>query len=223
MDKIKINREGRKTLTNLLLSCVLMPTKLSGKQEAVAKLSSFGLELMDLSDLQTDTTKPNYLPVIASLQKFALKEGIDVIDSNFLWKFFGGLSHYESVLKDVEALPGKTKCLWTVAHMLLPVIVKKRKGEFLDVAYINGSVDLLLENVYISDHMSVEDNDQILIHYATVVDVDCPKSVCQELLVRQSQFTDFMKAARSLSKVNFRKFFTGDLTQRTKDIFVKSN
>jgi len=221
MEKIKIDEGGRKTLTNLLLSCVLMPTKLSGKQVAVSKMSSCQNSLVELSSFQVESNSPDNLPILDCLQKVARLQNKSIIDKEFLWEFFSGTDHYADVLRDVAMVPIISRQLWTIAHMLLPVIVDNKGEEFLNVTYKNGENIVHLKNVYMPEHFQAKIGDTVLIHYATVVDTTCPIAFVNKMLNTQSEFKEFIEAIKSIDKIDFKRFFMGDLTQRTKDIFVK--
>jgi hypothetical protein len=220
MKEIKINKKGRETLIDIVLSCMPIAIKKSFNLEMVKHIKTLDQDVVSLEDLHFDPRQPMHLLIITILQHEAERLGQSVIDREFILKHFGGEGHLVKAKEDVTFVREVRQPPWLIAHMLLPVSRAGSAGEFISAIYSNGGESVKLSNIYVPAHLRSNDQKSLLVHYGSVISIDHSDELVESILDMQLKMVDFLRACNCVKEIDYRMFLNIDFTQRTKEFFV---
>lgn len=202
-NQTNFTRSGYLAFTKVVLSCYPIHYELNIRAMEYLKKVVDGEIALDCEVLLEK------IPVLKnSILEFAKKNGYPEISDDVVVKFFAGSVHYEKILLDFEEYklhiaPGSVYSLRTMfAHLAVPVELVASKEDGFVGKYFKGQFDFLVKGLVATndDKLFLDRNlpRMVLIHFATIVDVNPSAELLGEIIKLQESAEMFFRACKFL-------------------------
>lgn len=207
MKKYVITKNGLKSLSKIFVSCrplmgeIITPNQLylinEAKKDKNVYFSDF-VKSLPVAD-----------PTYAQILRFSKKAGGQSIDEETVWQFFGGNPHFRKIIKQIKELKLKDDFAKRIffSHILIVAKIIKTKGG-IDGVYKNGDIIVRVKNLVSAlGSAKISRNQEVLIHYASIVSNKVNSKVKSELLKVQAEKKEFVDACRYVKEIDYDNFW----------------
>lgn len=210
MNNVIFNPDGLKSRIAVTSSCKVFGEKKKENIKSLLKILKANAPVSAETILINLPDKDNILKALATT---AFLQGRKIIDEPFVWECFGGEDHIVYVLEliRIKNLYGKKdkpfadKFLFS--HLVIPAKITKSK-EPISAIYKNGRIIVKMSNLVVHPFVGrVNKGDKVLIHQATILSKEVDKNTENWLLKQQKQNEKYMRAAKKIKEIDFKKFW----------------
>ena len=214
-------------ITNSALARLVMintgcRTFVDKKEENLKYLFRCVLSGQDFDIVELEKKLPEKSYMYSSIYSFALSIGAEKINTDILYRFFGGKVHVEHVLDQIRAVNegGKFSERYLFAHMLIPVALTAISEDNIAATYVNNDAAVDVSGLLVHPCIPVKFKvgDMVLVHYAVIIGV-AEKNICDWLLEEQESSHEFMEVCRRISKIDYKSFW--NIRGWTEDLIKK--
>ncbi len=229
MSKVTIDKEGLKTLINILIGCWTFFIEESENKNYIKICKE--AKIIQSSEVDFNRIIAKLHPkmnnsILHQIKDYSYNFG-GKITPEVLWDFFSSGTHIERIIqlfKKHNFKLNNPKILeWLFAHTLIPAYLKESNKVEFEAEYQNGDILINLSGLILPNiNIEVDLEKPVFVHFATIIDVNCLEEKAQYFLARQSKNKDFTKACRKIEKIDYKKFLSErNLTTYTRKRFTK--